>query len=83
MYRQPEAASPMSTCSQCHQAIPFSCNRDDCDDQIIVRDGVPMSYPNHHKKHAVKKPVVRVGKAPVATAEEQQSLIDAIEEQGG
>ena len=59
------------------------CDRAGCGEQIIFVDGVPMSYQNHHKKHAVKKPVVRVGKPPVATAQEQQSLIDAIEEQGG
>ena len=80
--------STWSTCSRCHQAIPQMCDRAGCGEQIIFVDGVPMSYQNHHKKHAVKKPVVkkpvvRVGKAPVATAQEQQSLLDAIEGQGG
>ena len=89
----------MSTCPCCHQAIPQTCDR--CPEQIIFRDGDPVSYQNHFKSKLHRESVngkakqeVRAGKAslpgemifrkpPVATAEEQQSLIDAIKEQSG
>ena len=73
----------MSTCPCCHQAIPQTCDRDDCDDQIIFVDGVPSVYQNHPKKHAKEKQELRAGKPPVATVEEQRSLMDAIKEQSG
>lgn len=68
----------MSTCPSCHQSIPFSCDRDGCHDQIIVVDGVPMSYQNHHKKHAAKKLPVHIGKASIVTPAEQKSFDKAV-----
>ena len=70
----------MSTCLSCHQAIPFSCNRDDCHDQIIVVDGVPMSYQNHHKKHVTKKasgPGEMVFRKPSIVTDKERASFDA------
>ena len=59
-----------------------------CNEEVTYIDGKPYSLQNHMKvcskgNAGKKKQEVRVGKPPVATAQEQQSLIDAIEEQGG
>ena len=73
----------MSTCPACHQPIPQTC--DICPEQIVFHDGNPVSYQNHFKSKLhrenvngkVKAPELSFGKK-ATTAEEDQSLVDAI-----
>ena len=71
----------MSTCPSCHQAIPFSCDRDDCHAQIIIIGDLALSYQNHHKECGNKKKVaVRVGKPSIVTTKEQASFAALVAE---
>ena len=69
----------MSTCPACHQPIPQTCKK--CGEQIIFREGKPVSWQNHFKVCGakVKKARVSFGKPPAATEAEQRSFDAAVE----
>ena len=76
----------MSTCPACHQAIPQTCKK--CGEQIIFREGKPVSWQNHFKvcgRNGKAKPTVSFGKKSIVTPAEQKSFDEAVAraEKGG
>jgi len=59
----------MSTCPACHQPIPKSC--DTCGEQIIFREGKPVSWQNHFKTGCGRNGRVR---APAVDPELMEAL---------